>query len=92
MTSRRSFFAALAGAAAIALDPERDLWLPGAKLISIPKPQMMGPGLIMHRPQVGHFDPKTGLYHWRIDCVVVTENMTREEFTRRHPDHVTFWG
>jgi hypothetical protein len=33
--TRRSFLAALA--AALALDPERMLWLPGKKLISIPK-------------------------------------------------------
>lgn len=38
MTSRRGFLASLAGAAAIALDPERALWVPGAKLISIPRP------------------------------------------------------
>lgn len=35
--SRRSFFSA--AAAALSLDPERLLWVPGAKLYSIPKPQ-----------------------------------------------------
>lgn len=34
--NRRSFLAALA--AGLALDPERALWRPGAKLISVPKP------------------------------------------------------
>jgi hypothetical protein len=37
--NRRGFFTALAGLTATAvLDPERLLWVPGQKLISIPKP------------------------------------------------------
>jgi hypothetical protein len=36
--NRRSFLAILA--AGLALDPERMLWLPGKKLISIPKPRL----------------------------------------------------
>lgn len=37
--NRRAFFGALAGLAATAtLDPERLLWVPGRKLISIPTP------------------------------------------------------
>lgn len=38
--NRRGFFGALFGAAAAAatLDPEKLLWVPGAKLISIPAP------------------------------------------------------
>jgi hypothetical protein len=37
MISRRGFLGLLgAGAAAVAFDPERDLWVPRAKLISIP--------------------------------------------------------
>ena len=35
--NRRSFLSALAGA--MVLDPERAIWRPGAKLISIPKPR-----------------------------------------------------
>lgn len=36
--NRRAFFAALAGAgSAFALDPDRALWVPGRKLISIPR-------------------------------------------------------
>lgn len=35
--NRRSFLAALAGA--FVADPERLLWVPGKKMISIPKPQ-----------------------------------------------------
>ena len=34
---RRGFLAALA--ASLPLDPERALWVPGAKLISVPKPR-----------------------------------------------------
>ena len=38
---RRSFLTALAtGAAALAFDPERLLWTPGAKTIFIPKPSL----------------------------------------------------
>ena len=36
--NRRGLFAVLAGAVAAAVDPERLLWIPGRKLISIPKP------------------------------------------------------
>lgn len=42
MTSRRGFLGLLATVAAGAtLDPERLLWVPGAKLISIPKTRSM---------------------------------------------------
>lgn len=37
MTNRRSFLTVLAGA--MVIDPEKLLWRPGAKLISIPAPQ-----------------------------------------------------
>jgi hypothetical protein len=38
MLNRRGFLASLLGVAAgVAIDPERALWVPGAKLISIPK-------------------------------------------------------
>jgi len=38
MMNRRAFFGALTGIAAIAaLDPEKLLWVPGKKLISIPR-------------------------------------------------------
>jgi hypothetical protein len=38
--NRRSFFASLAGgAAALTLDPDKLLWVPGKKLISIPAPR-----------------------------------------------------
>ena len=46
--NRRGFFSVLAGMAATAtLDPERLLWVPGKKLISIPKPipETWGAGL-----------------------------------------------
>ena len=35
--NRRSFFSVLAGATAASFDPERLLWVPGRKLVSIPK-------------------------------------------------------
>jgi hypothetical protein len=41
MVNRRGFLASLAGAAAIALDPDRALWVPGAKLISVPAPSVV---------------------------------------------------
>lgn len=40
MTSRRSFLAALA-AAFVAPDPERLLWVPGARVISVPAPRTL---------------------------------------------------
>jgi hypothetical protein len=40
--TRRGFLGALiAGAAAAAVDPERLLWVPGRKLISVPKPRVV---------------------------------------------------
>lgn len=40
--NRRGFLGALAaGAAAFAIDPERALWVPGAKTISIPRPRVI---------------------------------------------------
>lgn len=39
---RRSFLLALIAFLGIALDPERLLWRPGAKVISIPKPNAVG--------------------------------------------------
>lgn len=45
MTSRRSFlnWGLASVAAALVLDPERALWVPGRKLISIPKPAVAKP-------------------------------------------------
>jgi len=42
--TRRALLAALAGGLAAAQDPERLLWTPGKKLISIPKPAPAWPG------------------------------------------------
>lgn len=44
MTSRRGFLASVA--AALTLDPERALWVPGKKLISIPKPIAFDPTFV----------------------------------------------
>ena len=44
--NRRNFLSTLfGGAAAMQLDPERLLWRPGAKLISIPKPAIIATSL-----------------------------------------------
>jgi hypothetical protein len=48
--NRRAFFSVLAGAAAASYDPERALWIPGRKLISIPKPRIWEPIEIGHLP------------------------------------------
>ena len=42
--NRRGFLAALAGA--FVADPERALWVPGQKVISIPKPAIERPRLV----------------------------------------------
>jgi hypothetical protein len=72
MTNRRGFFGVLAAAIAGAtLDPERLLWEPGKKLISIPKPVMV---------QVHTRAEGLGFlgFSW-------TQTMTLEEFRRRYP-------
>ncbi len=60
MTSRRTFLAALG--AAFALDPERLLWVPGAKTISVPAPRV-----IQHA-----YDEETGI---RIELVRCYDNI-----------------
>jgi|ERR1019366_2426481 hypothetical protein len=47
--NRRGFLAALAGL--MVADPERLLWVPGKKLISIPKPLL--PGVLIHISSAG---------------------------------------
>ncbi len=49
--NRRGFLAALIGG--LALDPERALWIPGRKLISIPKPRnryKLGDTILVRKP------------------------------------------
>jgi hypothetical protein len=68
--NRRGFLGALiAGAAAAAVDPERLLWVPGRKLISIPAPRVAMVAEILRIRQVGLFDRNTGEYLWRMDAV-----------------------
>jgi hypothetical protein len=53
MLNRRSFFKALTGgigAVIVSLDPEKALWVPGSKLISIPKPRFDPRFLVRLRP------------------------------------------
>ncbi len=74
MLNRRGFFPTLAAVAATAaLDPERLLWLPGRKLVSIPKPvtvnataswtptYVMRPGDVIALYDFYAVDPRTGL-------------------------------
>lgn len=62
--NRRAFLAALAGgvAAGASLDPERLLWVPGRKLISIPKPQVLSLRLL------AYFDPYLGRMVLRMEA------------------------
>ncbi len=56
MTTRRGFLAAVT--AAFALDPERALWVPGAKMISIPAPRIVSG--VWHRITPERYDITTG--------------------------------
>jgi hypothetical protein len=63
---RRSFLAGLiATGLAATLDPEKVLWEPGRKLISIPTPQSaaywLQVGDVLHLPPVRRVDPQTGI-------------------------------
>lgn len=70
--NRRAFFSTIAAGLAAAADPERLLWTPGKKLISIPRPSLLhfdngadnGTGVLIRRYTdgrmdvfYGHFDP-----------------------------------
>lgn len=60
--NRRGFLSTLLGGAAMALDPERLLWVPGKKLISIPKPQGIDLELIRRyylNPAIAEFIKQT---------------------------------
>lgn len=61
--NRRSFLASLFGAAALILDPDRELWLPGKKLISIPKaPEIVTTGWAGSTLKVGDIVTFDGVY------------------------------
>ncbi len=56
-SSRRGFLTMLAAAVGAAtLDPEKLLWVPGRKLISIPKPVVVPPPAIFALPEWGRID------------------------------------
>lgn len=62
--SRRGFFSLLGGAAAaLTLDPERALWVPGKKLISIPRMIYGKPGIRI----VDHYDLTGRMVFSRMD-------------------------
>lgn len=90
--NRRSFLATLA--AGLTLDPERLLWRPGAKMISIPKRKIfsysingapLGPTIEVVTPD----GRRTKLIEGQTiqvnsgDRIVFTGSMTREAATRR---------
>lgn len=68
--NRRGFLRFLGAASAIALDPERALWVPGAKLISIPAPRVLHASMTLD-------------LHFHADAFVL-EWITRDEFKRRY--------
>lgn len=74
--NRRAFFAALLGGAAAAADPERLLWVPGRKLISIPRKHIAS----LFIPQQLFWLGPDGLY------VFPTVEIPREECRRRWPN------
>lgn len=56
--TRRSFLAA--AASAFTLDPERALWIRGAKTISIPAPRVFDSGVAIWVGQLGTWIPTEG--------------------------------
>ena len=61
--NRRGFLSMLAGAV---LDPERLLWVPGKKLISIPKPVAKITGLIFNRNAFALESEPLDLSDWEV--------------------------
>lgn len=85
--NRRAFFATLTAGLAAAADPERLLWTPGKKLISIPKPQRIefdvAYGYLWHRIyEVGNIEYDEDGHPVTFHLV---ETMSPEEFDRRYP-------
>lgn len=74
MLNRRGFLSLLGAAVSGAvLDPERLLWVPGRKTISIPQPAP-----IQAAPEF-LFDPNS-------EFVIIHETITKDEFIRRYPN------
>ncbi len=68
---RRSFLGAIAGVlAGAALDPERLLWVPGKKVISIPAPREIVGFTVRH---IRSYDATTGQM---VECIDVTCGLT----------------
>lgn len=75
---RRAFLASLG--AAFALDPERALWVPGAKTISVPAPRVTRSFIDACAAQQAAIDEYG--YHWRRDEIVYVTTATPEEAAR----------
>lgn len=84
---RRGFLAMLAGAA---LDPERALWTPGRRLISIPKEDgVWYPGVLV-RDIRGPFDPLTGTMWFQQEWIFNMERGPRIGSTITVPKPLRF--
>lgn len=100
--NRRGFLSTLlAGAATVAADPERLIWVPGKKTISIPKPVesalhrayrtgKMGPcGYDWYQDQIVPMLLENYEFSSPFDSdtpsIVIYETITKDEFRRRYP-------
>lgn len=74
--SRRSILGGLVTfAAAMVLDPERDLWVRGAKMISIPAPMVpKGHWEMSFAGRDWVFDPTSHVWHTQIMVLSLTES------------------
>jgi hypothetical protein len=95
--NRRGFLSALFGGAAAAatLDPERLLWVPGAKTISIPKPRIRervsidsSTGIRIRHVQ--HYDVSSGLIINRFDVLMGFASINPQPFKSPYRRNSTF--
>lgn len=76
MVNRRSFIGALGAlAATMVLDPDRDLWVRGARMISIPAPMVpKGHWEMSFAGRDWVFDPTSHVWHTQIMVLSLTES------------------
>lgn len=86
--NRRAFFAALAGAAAASSDPERALWVPGRKLISIPAPRPVYTGPFHVYPAMEGFALQAQVLETLINHRWATNPAIRERFDREYEQEI----
>lgn len=67
--NRRGFLGMIAAGLAAAVDPERLLWEPGRKLISVPKPTLPIGMRMMRMQYVSQYDVKTDRRIGRVDML-----------------------